>query len=616
MGSVRLLLDGVAGKSVRDDVMLSTFARSQAALVLVGLLAISFCGCRSTTSKLASVPGMGWLAQDDEGWAGYEPPPDLPSATSSPTNAGSTSSIASTDSTRPGASGETARFDASRYGAKGFNKSTPDDANKPFDALNRNEGSTYGNYASAYGKYGPGGTADKSVDSRDLGTPQSGPYGGSSSLAASEAASPADQASSTETHPYSTVSSSASGSRFGDTSEAASAYTASRDSRFGRGSKPGESTWAADTKTTRTPSSSYTPPGFPKKPTATATAESGSLAGGASRFGAGEVSVPREGSATGSVIGDLANQSKQQVGDIAEQAKSRFSDASNTTIDKYSAAAQEKYENVTGTVNKQVDMISEYGKQMSQSIAEPVAQLAQDAQAKVSRFVGPAAGADGTNNLASQALDAARDRYGEVTSGPAAGAASGYLEAARKGLGGAHEVVNRYSNAVTDTADQETDAATGRYGEVAQDALSAAANRFPDAAQRAAEQSREVVRDYASAAADFVSGADSGSPGPASMPIRYPTTSTPNPYQLTPPSGDTMVRPPAVSSPASEPPAAAPATSPIRRSPAPWRPGGTRDLQGSNGRTTHKQLLGASEDLSGHLVLAVGDRYQFPRQLR
>ena len=59
-------------------------------IVVASVLALGFAGCRTATSRLASIPGMGWVDRGEksfgEGWADYEPAPELPppSATSEP----------------------------------------------------------------------------------------------------------------------------------------------------------------------------------------------------------------------------------------------------------------------------------------------------------------------------------------------------------------------------------------------------------------------------------------------------------------------------------------------------------------------------------------------------
>ena len=45
--------------------------------LVIAAAALNLAGCRTTTNKLASIPGMGWLEREDETWAKYEPSPAI-----------------------------------------------------------------------------------------------------------------------------------------------------------------------------------------------------------------------------------------------------------------------------------------------------------------------------------------------------------------------------------------------------------------------------------------------------------------------------------------------------------------------------------------------------------
>ena len=126
-----------------------------------------------------------------------------------------------------------------------------------------------------------------------------------------------------------------------------------------------------------------------------------------------------------------------------------------------------------------------------------------------------------------------------------------------------------------------------------------------EAAKHGVSNEQEAVTDYVSAASDAGRNTMRNVSGPGQP--SYPTTSTPHGY---------FDRPTNLSVPATS----TPPKSTIRRSPAPFRPGSTSTFQSSTGRTSYyKQELQTSATghlLDDHLVLAVGDKYQFPRTLR
>lgn len=486
-------------------------------------------GCRTTTSKLASVPGLGWMERDDQGWAGYEPAPSLPrpSANSEPsaTGAPAASSIAENSGVNPNATtygratgGEmvssypkdTGRFD-SRYLPQG---STTAPSKK-------NNASGYGDYASAYGKYGP----PKSLTPTEGSVkPQQGPYNVAS--APNYTTTP----STTTTQGYSS---------YGQDRLASGPSATDRGSRF-------EATVPASTSSTPGPTSptttglaenpspakeTYTPPGFIKKPDVNPVN---------SRFD----SMANRGSTFG-------NRTPAYVASAGSPGATRPA-APSSANDRFGTS---------------------------------------------------------TTPVATPAGDVAPSRFGgtPVATTPESGSRFG---GAPSGVG--TQLGNLGRNAASSISQSARNAA-GEMKQSASDFGSHVGQVTRDATQNAVDMAGQTANGYLDTIRSKSAGTPGFSPGAARRAVEgvapatthsYPVTDTPHGYldAITPPSGGST-----------------PATAPsIQRSSTPFRPGSTSTFRSSM-RTTKKHQVSLASAVSSpedQLVLAVGDKFQFPRNLR
>ena len=603
------------------------------------IVAFSFVGCRTTASKLASVPGMSWLERDDEGWANFEPAPGLPrpSSTSEPTTEGtkSTANIASKSDSGSGTrspSGASSlpertsvaskpRFDAARY--------MPNNSSSKGGSNRSNAASTYGDYASAYGKYG----APKSLKNNDSNiAPQKGPYdvdvpkyasggsGGSTSGydLGGKYSNPSKPTSKAETSSpsYNFANRFDNSSPSVDTTPQAT-YTANANSRFG----------GATNSVSPSQTSTYTPPGFAKSAATTSNSSS--------RFGS--VAKPAEATKSPSSIGSAgqnqlntvapANGNRGQIfnqfsgaarqkadgfvatsGENAQATAKTMAGQANQTFNRYSQPASQTFDNAANSAKKQFNTaakdainttpanLGQFGK--NSKFANSFSEGAQNAaQGTAQTF--PQQTGNQPQSFADQATSAFNSSVSEQNS-QAASTTGGY---ANKTLnnGGGHNISNTFAN-------RGTNGASSKSAENELNSASATQN-LP----------RQAVQNYASAAKDAGHSATQ-SVTPAQN--AYPSTNTPNPFSVpVSPAPQNQRSTPTETFNSAPPGYSTPATPPgIQRSAAPFRPGSTSTYQGAV--ITRKPSTEFASNASNRvgadneMVLAVGDKYQFPLTLR
>lgn len=573
-------------------------------LLAIVLAAFSSIGCRSTASKLASVPGMGWLDRDEEGWANFEPAPGLPrpSASSEPTTEQGklpSSGLAGTSGSRSGtrsqfsqsdeesAIGSKPRFDTSRYAADGVlgkGSSTRTNTSSPYA----------GGYASAYGKYAP----PKSVGGTDsTAAPQKGPYDVDPPKYAAGTKTPASYELGGKSTDLDSSKARTSGTGF--VSEYAKSpyrkgatqqptYTANSNSRLGGAAS-------------RSQVSTYTPPGFVKsRPQSVDT-------------------TPR-----------FSNAPASPKGMVANGAAGDFSNLTNNLAPNQGAFGANSA--TPGQVTNQ--FANPAPKTNSSFLGTAASNLQQSAQNQANAAV------NSFNRYTQPTGDRAPStatRFDNAMQDAASPYANSYPSGAPQGV--------RVPTPATDMANQATEAAN-RFGTVAQEAAGQArtfvnnsSGAFNTPAQSTAPASSSLSSSSANPTPGFAAGSGSGgsggfnaatrSPGPSSgggsapsgapsSGSAYPSTATPNPFSL-PISGATKSEGSAPNTNASS--GAGQGLPAMQRSSAPFRPGSTSTYQGA--MTVQKpltELVSASvpstEPADGQLALAVGDKYQFPLLLR
>lgn len=626
----------------------------QSVLVFVALATIiNLAGCRTTTSKLASVPGLGWMERGgEEGWAKYEPAPGLPkpSSTSEPTFERSNgSALTSKDSGSSNRSsfastnvGPKPRFDASRFSPSGLPKGEKVDK-------------SFGDYASAYGKYGPPKAGDAS-----LAAPQKGMYSADTPNYASKSSSstggyggaasqskPTDDASKSP-YGYAAKSRYDSGvaASAGSPKESSPTYTASANSRFGASAYENKST---------TPKP-YTPPGFVTSPTTVAENAKSTVASGTQK--ARDYLGNAEKALMGNVDG-LASTPKytNNAIDGATQPFNRYAESATKTVNDIASSAR-------STVATKTDQIVNQGQttfnQYADSAANTANQYLGAAQNKI----------DSAKSAANETLNAATSKYNNAVataseyangfgatkgSTPAATTTQNPVSNMQKQVGGqiqsyaqqakssfeqsaastyeqAKTTAGQYATATADTIrkDAQSMANTVANSETVKSATSTA-NNFINSARNSIGNASTAVGNAANGIGQ--SAQNVMQTVSAQAPTSYPSTATPNPFVVSgnaarnsnpaAPTGNT-VAPPSFQSPAFQSPVQTPATTAppttIQRSTTPFRPGSTSTFKGA--MTTKKQaveLASANATPSPsdeHLVLAVGDQYQFPVTLR
>ena len=623
----------------------------QSVLVFVALAAtMNLAGCRTTTSKLASVPGLGWMERgEEEGWAKYEPAPGLPkpSSTSEPTfDRSSGSALASKDSGSSGRSsfastnvGPKPRFDASRFSPSGLPKGEKVDK-------------SFGDYASAYGKYGPPKSGDES-----LAAPQKGMYSADTPNYASKSSSstggygglagqskPKTDDTSNSPYGYAAKSRYDSGitSSASSPTESSPTYTASANSRFGASAYESKST---------TPKP-YTPPGFVTSPTTLAENAKSTVASGTQK--ARDYLGNAEKALMGSVD-ELANTPKYTSNAIdgAAQPFNRYAETATKTVNDIASSAR-------STVATKTDQIVNQGQttfnQYADSAANTANQYLGAAQNKI----------DSAKSAANETLNAATSKYNNAVatateyangfgattgSTPAATTTQNPFSNVQKQVGGqiqnyaqqakssfeqsaastyeqAKSTAGQYATATADTIrkDAQSMANTVANSETVKSATSTA-NNFINSARNSIGNASTAVSNAANGIGQ--SAQNVMQTVSAQAPTAYPSTATPNPFVVSgnaarssnpvAPTGNTAA-PPSFKSPAYQSPATTAPPTTIQRSTTPFRPGSTSTFQGA--MTTKKQaveLASATATTSPspeHLVLAVGDQYQFPVTLR
>lgn len=578
--------------------------------LVIAAAALNLAGCRTTTNKLASIPGMGWLEREDETWAKYEPSPGLPRPSDSfdPTPSSAASSIASKSdpsSTQPKfASSDVGRskqrFDASRYTNGGTSKSEAAES-KPF-----------GNYASAYGKYGP----PKSTTPSSEVAAQKGPYdasgpgidvgksGGSYGLASSSTSgykaygdskfvNPGVDGSTSQ--PSGSTPSGYAANRFDNSTygsktpgtDGAAAYVAS-NSRFGGSPAASKSSNV----------STYTPPGF----------------------------VPN--SASLEAARDYLSKSTAEASAAAESAIAsgkqkfnRYAESTTQTANNYLQGAQQKAES---TARNAIDTGAKaFNRYVTPSASQPA----------VGGVVNPPASsqAQNTNATASPVdrFSASASRFGNDMQ-------TATTNALNQGVTDVSNATGRYAQDVQNSVKSTVNSVSEQASSQVQNYADAARSRFDQAATSTYEKanssmatSGQNVRQYASEIANSARTAVQN----VSAPIQsaYPSTNAPNPFAAPPQTEGRQnggYSAPATSAPTTSTPAtSAPATSTfpgstpgpatMQRSSSPFQPGSTSSFQGAV--TARKQTIELASAVvpSGPqneqaMILAVGDKYQFP----
>lgn len=654
------------------------FASAVSGLAVV-VLATGLVGCRSAATQLASVPGLGWLDRGDEGWANYEPAPGLPkpSDTNEPTSGGGAANIASNDKTSSPfsspvskvAKGDSkSRFDMDRYNPK---KTTGDTSEKA---------TTFGNYASAYGKFAPpkSGATDSS---KGLAT-QEGPY-------SVDDATP-NFASTDAAKDFSTDSpvpsfGPALNERAGETTKTPE-FTASTNSRFGAA--------AFDKPTTAKTASTYTPPGFPSSTNNEAT----------DRFAAASETAK-------STLDQAKRFAQDSTSQFNNAATSRF-DSGQQTFNRFANDAATKTENtlsqannamenaansITNTASQTFNQFSNSPGQVTNSFSN-VANAAQNQLNQTSSGQSQdsllGAAKQTFNSAANTAQSTVNESFGNTVNNVAAGArdyAAGYQNAA---IGAVNDIKNRFgnvapaetpsiSNVVQNATQNISQGVTSQVQNYAQGAVntveqgvvskyeqakSAASNYANSAINNATQQAGSMLNSatnnggqqpVVAAAQDLLNNASDGlsqaattaqgyvdagqnavnnvmqnvSNSAQTPPVQYPSTSTPNPFMNPPralaPQASSVTPPPAASSynvtpnyntaPNFAPPANTTPPPSIQRDTAPFLPGSTKSYQGTTVvRKQEIELASAAPSTAARepLVLAVGDPTQFPRSLR
>lgn len=528
------------------------------------MMAFGFVGCRSTTSRLASVPGLGWLERGDEGWAQYEPAPGLPrpSSTSEPSALGGSkaSNIASTrpPSTNSSLGGTLNKSDANAYAggtgprldAHGFGS----ESSKASESTNNN--AQFGDYASAYGKYGPPSSIPSNPNSStaqsralpqkglyDAGTPKYATAGSGGSTSGYDALANKyeKQADANQPEPSGQPFGFASNDRFDNSappatssssqfgSDPAPSYTANSNSRFGAN---------ATTNSIAPKTSVYTPPGF-------VTSSTSGNASATSRFGGGSAPFTSNGAAN----------------------------------DDVAAAVDEVKTATEPLVERSNELIASRNQPFGSAVTPQ------------SRYGGPLPSSQPSATVAQNRFAEARDTLGQIVESADTQTKPAIGDYAS---GAASQLRDQAAEASRNIANSETFA---NAAETAKDYLNATADGL--------NQSREAIRGVASAAG--TAGRNVMQNVSASLQNRYPSTSTPHGYVLP---GGSVTNENRSSAPAT----ASPATT---RSQAPFRPGSTSSFEGANvARKPLVELASHSHPEPDELVLAVGDRYQFPVLLR
>ena len=192
---LRGFFQGIEIMPKRFELVRFVFASASVALL------VSFTGCRTATDSLATVPGFAWLNRGDEGWAQFEPAPDLPrpADTTVPSSASGISNIAKNAPRGSDSRGSEPRGSASRdtdsrgSGSRdSFNTSTSKLASKDHldksryvpkgsgssnKLSNANVGDKkVGEYASAFGKYQAPKPLNQKPAPQTVAGAQTGPY--------------------------------------------------------------------------------------------------------------------------------------------------------------------------------------------------------------------------------------------------------------------------------------------------------------------------------------------------------------------------------------------------------------------------------------------------------
>ena len=628
--------------------------------VAVVVLATGLVGCRSTTSHLASVPGFGWLDRGDEGWANYEPSPELPkpSATAEPTFDGPAANIASSDKPQSpfdkpissvAKNDSKSRFDTDRYLPK--NK-TVDSNSKP----------SFGSYASAYGKYAPPKFGNQAESGEKSLAAQDGPY---------SVDSKSDTPKFADSTPSKDFTTNSQAPTFGpaldeqfSANERKPEFTASSNSRFGAPT--------FDNKPATTSSQpSYTPPGFPTTPKVDAvsnrfdnavknTLDSGQQS--FNRFAGDAAKTAQEVTNTGaqpfnrfsnnppsSTFNNAMNatnggftggspnfnnniqppnntstaeSARQAIGNMANAAQSTATNTYNNAVAGAQNMANEYRNAATAAATNAVNDVKNRFGNVSAAQTQALTNAVQNTNNNLT---------NGAQNFAQGAAQNINNRFGggststpsltgavqNATQNIAQGAASqvqnyaqGTVNALEQGVVSKYEqaksTATNYANNAINTATQQANnllnsatSGTQPVAEATQNALNNAGNRFQQATNAVNNVMQNVSNNQPKA------------------PVQYPSTSTPNPF-LKPATAAPQT--PNLSSPNPSPTNGAPATNSApatQRSPAPFLPGSTKNFQSSV--TVRKQavkLASAGTSVREPLLLAVGDKYQFPLELR
>lgn len=569
--------------------------------LIIAAAAVNLAGCRTTTNKLAGIPGMGWLEREDETWAKYEPSPGLPRPSDSfdPTPSSAASSIASqsapNSSTRPNYasndSGENKqRFDASRYSPKGSSK-----AEAP-------ESHPFGNYASAYGKYGP----PKSTNTNSEVATQTGPY---------DAGAPG-------------IDVGNSGGSYGLANSTTSGYKAYGDNKFvnpgldgstSQGDSPTPSGFAANSRYENSATSSNTP----------GTDGAAAYVASNSRFGGSVAPSQSPSTSTYTPPGFVSNSASLDAArDYLSRSTAEASAAAENAIASGKQSFNRYAESATQNANSYL--------QGAQQNAESTARNAIDTGAKAfNKYLAPAATSPAIGGIVnptskpSAPINAGTpqaDGYATSASRFGNDLQSAATNALNQGVSDVSNATGRYAQDIQKSVQNTVSSVQEQAGSQVQSYADAARSRFDQAAtstyqqaSSAIETAEQRVRQYANNVADSARTAVQN----VSAPIQsvYPSTNAPNPFAM-PSQVDRRENgsypAPASSAPATSAPASAtPGPATMQRSSSPFQPGSTSSFQGAV--TARKQTIELASAVAPSnsqdeqaMILAVGDKYQFP----
>ena len=643
--------------TIRDDtaMRIKLSLASSTVFVAAGLMLTTSVGCRTTASRLSHLPGLGWMASDDEsygeGWAGFEPKSDLPtpSETTQPTSpanaAGNNASPGSYGSSSTSGTGNTTYGSYGSYNpSRGASSASAGSYGSP---ANRDEGNS---------------TASSAAPGSSRGYGNSTPYGKSGSYFSQNAQSTPDRGTSSSGYGSPSYTASTSGSRFGAAAGSAAStptaaasgaspdsYSSYGSASYASGSTPSASSGATNSAGAgvnggydtgnyyRTGSSSGGSSYGNSAPSSTGASSGAAYGAPTSNYNS---SVPSKydanpyqpaNSTSYSTSGSNPYNAGNPYGSLGPQSNAgAASDAPGRAINgpSYAPASDQRVE--SGSVTSRFEQAagdtyggatpasSEVVNAAAQVANQPLANSSNAAESIVNRYAESARNAYGAISPQASQPASAGQQYANPTTASAGGVtaqaypstgaqaydalanrAAGVYDQAKSYAAGAASQVDQAATSAAQSATNPGAAVRG-YQDAAND-LSATASRYT---QEVLGNGQQNIQEAAGAyGAAFGNGQPSAAQdsGPATNNSTYnplPTNQWPEP------------------------------TTTIKRSDAPWRPGSTGDYRGSSVGTpgSVKQasfrplldqvLAGQTVASKGDLTLAVGDKYQFPQLLR